>query len=61
MGIGAAGQQTYLLLELLDLLTMFCADMLQDKILANKHLGAELVAPPVQHMEHQLAAAVTAL
>lgn len=47
VGVGAAGQQTYLLLKLLNLLTMFCADMLQDKVLANKHLGAELVAPPV--------------
>lgn len=38
----------YLLLELIHFFSMLGSDMLEHKILADKHLGAELVAPPIQ-------------
>lgn len=37
---------TCLVFELLNLFTMLCANVLQDKVFADKHLGAESVAPP---------------
>lgn len=31
---------------------MLCANVLQHKVLANKHLPTESVSPPAKHMQH---------